>query len=87
MLPGADEDHIRECLYLQDIATGVAPAAAGGAPGDDMGGTTGRRGIASGVQRGGTVPGGGPGAGLGSVGTGGASTGGTPTGNVKRGGT
>lgn len=73
--------------HLQDIATGVAPAAADGAPGDDKGGTTGSGGIASRVQRGGTVPGGGPGAGLGSIGTGGASTGATPTGNVERGGT
>jgi hypothetical protein len=48
--------------------------------------TTGAHGIASGVQRGGTLPGGGPGAGLGSIGTGGASTGGAPTGSVKRGG-
>ncbi len=47
---------------------------------------TGAEGISSGVQRGGTLPGGGPGAGLGSIGTGGGSTGGAPSGNVKRGG-
>jgi hypothetical protein len=41
-------------------------------------------GIASGLQRGGTVPGGGPGGSVGSIGTGGGSTAGSPTGSAKR---
>ena len=82
---------------LQDIGTGVRPTTASGgaktqgseeaSPGASGGQQlTGAGGIASSVQRGGTKPGGGPGAGLGSLGTGGASTGGAVTGSVKRGG-
>lgn len=55
-------------------AAGTAPAGGGA------------HGIASGHNKGGTLPGGGPGAGLGSIGTGGGSTGGAPTGSAKRGG-
>ena len=40
-------------------------------------------GIASGLQPGGTVPGGGPGTGAGSIGTGGGSTSGAATGSVR----
>jgi hypothetical protein len=43
-------------------------------------------GIASPLQPGGTVPGGGPGASQGSLGTGGGQTGGRDSGAVKRGG-
>ena len=43
-------------------------------------------GLSSGLQRGGTLPGGGPGASVGSIGTGGGSTGGAGTGNVGSGG-
>jgi hypothetical protein len=57
----------------EQVGTGSKPA-------------TGAQGIASDLQRGGTLPGGGPGAGLGSIGTGGGATGGAPTGSVKRGG-
>lgn len=39
-------------------------------------------GLSSGLQPGGTLPGGGPGASVGSIGTGGGSTGGASTGNV-----
>jgi hypothetical protein len=41
-------------------------------------------GLASNLQRGGTVPGGGPGGSVGSIGTGGGSTAGSPTGSAKR---
>ncbi|MBB5712317.1 hypothetical protein [Sphingomonas xinjiangensis] len=43
-------------------------------------------GLSSGLQPGGTLPGGGPGASVGSVGTGGASTAGAGTGNTASGG-
>jgi hypothetical protein len=43
-------------------------------------------GLSSGLQPGGTLPGGGPGASVGSIGTGGGSTGGAVTGNVASGG-
>ena len=43
-------------------------------------------GLATKLQPGGTVPGGGPGASTGSIGTGGGSTGAAPTGSVKRSG-
>jgi hypothetical protein len=43
-------------------------------------------GLSSGLQPGGTLPGGGPGASVGSIGTGGGSTGGASTGNVASGG-
>ena len=39
-------------------------------------------GLSSGLQPGGTLPGGGPGASVGSIGTGGGATGGAGTGNV-----
>lgn len=39
-------------------------------------------GLSNGLQPGGTLPGGGPGASVGSIGTGGGSTGGAGTGNV-----
>lgn len=39
-------------------------------------------GLSSGLQPGGTLPGGGPGASVGSIGTSGGSTGGAGTGNV-----
>ncbi|OWK27962.1 hypothetical protein [Sphingomonas mucosissima] len=39
-------------------------------------------GLSSDLQPGGTLPGGGPGASIGSIGTGGGSTGGAGTGNV-----
>ncbi|WP_210527931.1 DUF2934 domain-containing protein [Rubellimicrobium arenae] len=42
-------------------------------------------GLASGLQPGGIVPGGGPGATVGSLGTGGGSTGNAPTGDLGRG--
>ena len=45
---------------------------------------SGGKGIASGLQPGGTAPGAQPGASQGSIGTGGASTGGEDTGNVAR---
>ena len=50
----------------------------------DLEGTTpsAGNGLSSGLQPGGTLPGGGPGASVGSIGTGGASTGGAGTGNV-----
>ena len=41
-------------------------------------------GAASGLQPGGTIPGGGPGAGEGSIGTEGASSGGTPSGEAAK---
>ncbi len=41
-------------------------------------------GLSTGLQPGGTVPGGGPGASVGSVGTGGAPTGNAPSGGVKK---
>lgn len=41
-------------------------------------------GAASGLQPGGTIPGGGPGASTGSLGTGGASSGGTATGEAAK---
>lgn len=41
-------------------------------------------GLSSGLQPGGTLPGGGPGASVGSIGTGGGSTGGASTGNASR---
>lgn len=43
-------------------------------------------GLATPLQPGGTIPGGGPGATQGSVGTGGAPSGGSPSGSLKRGG-
>ena len=43
-------------------------------------------GLGNKLQPGGTVPGGGPGASVGSIGTGGGSTGGAPSGGLKRGG-
>lgn len=54
----------------------------------DLEGTTpsAGNGLSSGLQPGGTLPGGGPGASVGSVGTGGGSTGGAGTGNVASGG-
>jgi hypothetical protein len=54
---------------------------------DKMGGpTTGSldAGLSSSLQPGGTMPGGGPGTGVGSLGTGGGQTAGQPTGNAKK---
>jgi hypothetical protein len=76
MAGGADK--LIQDTQQQPSGTGGKPAA----PAPQGGG----HGIASGHNKGGTLPGGGPGAGLGSIGTGGASTGGAPTGAVKRGG-
>lgn len=57
-----------------------------GGHGSNLPPAAGGHGVASGHNRGGMLPGGGPGAGLGSLGTGGGSTGGAATGSVKRGG-
>jgi hypothetical protein len=64
-----------------------SPRGGGEAPvSSASGATAGPGGLASALQPGGTIPGGGPGASQGSLGTGGGSTAGSPSGSLKRGG-
>lgn len=91
-LSPADRDATAEAIARATAATGSersgrAEAGPDKAPTPTTHTPRNPGGIASSLQPGGTVPGGGPGASAGSIGTGGGSTGGAPTGSVKRNGT